>query len=1071
MPADRSIKSILVLGAGPIVIGQACEFDYSGTQACRALRQEGYRIVLVNSNPATIMTDQELADATYIEPLTLPYLKRIIELEKPDALLPTMGGQTALNLAMELDAEGFLRDLNVRFIGARPEAIRKAEDRFLFRNSMESIGLACPPAAKVTDEDEARAVLEQIGLPCIIRPSFTLGGAGSGQARTEAEFARMVANGLKASPVSEVQIDQSLVGWKEYELEVVRDHNDNCIIVCSIENLDPMGIHTGDSITVAPAMTLTDREYQKMRTDAMAVLREIGVETGGSNVQFAVDPNTGRQLVVEMNPRVSRSSALASKATGFPIAKVAALLAVGYTLDELRNDCTGGVIPFSFEPALDYVVTKIPRFDFDKFPGADRSLTTSMKSIGEVMAIGSNFQESLQKALCSLENGSRGLEPVAFPEGQSEAERQEWLVEQLERADDRRILLVGEAFRCDFSVERVAALTGIDPWFLRQIREIIDEEKALKGTDPQSLSTERLQHLKAMGFSDAMLAQILGIDEEKLRELRQSHGIRPVFKRVDTCAAEFPAETAYLYSTYREGCEARPSSQRKIAVLGSGPNRIGQGIEFDYCCVHAAEALRAEGIETIMINCNPETVSTDYDISDKLYFEPLSLENVLEIVHREQIEEVIVQFGGQTPLKLAQPLHQAGISILGTSARSINLAEDREAFREMVQQLGLKQPKNATARSIEEALHQAETIGYPLIVRPSYVLGGRAMEIVYNREELADYASRALVVSDGQPVLLDSFLQDALELDVEAVRSGDEVMIAGILEHVEQAGIHSGDSACCLPPRSLSIGQMEEVREQTRILANALQVEGLLNVQYALTDDSIFLLEANPRASRTIPFISKCVGLSLPAIATRCLLGQSLSAQGVPMQPECRGVAVKEAVLPFNRFPSFDPSLGPEMRSTGEVMGLGSSYGEAFRKAQEAVMGSLPEGGKAFVSVRQSDMGAVRELARQLFDLGFSLCATRGTAQAIRQTGIEVQTVNKVHEGSPHAVELIESGEISVVVNTSEGRQSILDSASIRQAALKRGIYMATTMAAANSLYQMLAFSGELRVRSLQSLN
>ena len=1069
MPARRDIESILIIGAGPIVIGQACEFDYSGTQACRALKAEGYRIVLVNSNPATIMTDLELADATYVEPLTLSSLKDIIAKEKPDALLPTMGGQTALNLAMELSADGILESQNVQIIGASPAAIEKAEDRHEFRRCMASIGLECPQAMQVRNMDEAEAALEVLGLPCIIRPSFTLGGAGSGRAFDEKRFREVVSNGLKISPVHEVQIDRSLLGWKEYELEVVRDHKDNCIVVCSIENIDPMGVHTGDSITVAPAMTLTDREYQKMRTDAIAVLRAIGIETGGSNVQFAVDPETGQQLVVEMNPRVSRSSALASKATGFPIAKAAALLAVGYSLDELKNDCTGGRTPLSFEPALDYVVTKIPRFDFDKFPAANRQLTTRMKSIGEVMAIGSSFSESLQKALRSMEDGGSGFDEVQVPAGVDD--ELGWLREQLSAATDKRILHVAEAFRRGMELAEIAELTRIDRWFLQQIGALIEREGQLRGRDIAGLDGDELHQLKQLGFSDARLGKLLACDEQQVRQRRHDLSVRPVYKRVDTCAAEFPAATAYLYSTYQQRCEAQPSDRRKVAVLGSGPNRIGQGIEFDYCCVHAAQTLRAAGVETIMINCNPETVSTDYDISDKLYFEPLTLEDVLEVAQCENIEGVIAQFGGQTPLKLADDLINQGVAILGTSPAAIDRAEDREEFRQIVSKLQLRQPQNATARSTAEALERAAGIGYPLIVRPSYVLGGRAMEIVHNDDELAEYAARALYISGGEPVLLDRFLQDALEIDVDAVCDGKDVMVAGILEHVEQAGVHSGDSACSLPARSLSDSQLAEVRRQTRLLALELGVVGLMNVQYALTDGTVFLIEANPRASRTAPFVSKCIGLSLPAVATRCLLGESLKQQGVPLDPVCPAVAVKEAVFPFARFPDEDPTLGPEMRSTGEVMGLGEHYPEAFRKSQEAVSGEIRKGGKAFVSVRSADKRHIRELARDLHRLGFALYATSGTAQAIRATGLEVETVNKVREGEPHAVGLIDSGEINIVVNTTEGRASLIDSASIRQAALRKGIYITTTMAGASSLCQMLKWNGKLKVRSLQDLH
>lgn len=1074
MPARRDIESILILGAGPIVIGQACEFDYSGTQACRALRAEGYRIILANSNPATIMTDRNLADATYLEPLTADYLQFIVKREKPDALLPTMGGQTALNLAMELHNSGVLAATGTEVIGARPEAIAKAEDRSLFRQAMDNIGLKSPPAMRVRNMEEAHTALEAIGLPCIIRPSFTLGGAGGGQARDARRFEQLVQGGLEASPVGEVQIDRSLVGWKEFELEVVRDGNDNCIIVCSIENLDPMGVHTGDSITVAPAMTLTDREYQRMRTAAIAVLREIGVDTGGSNVQFTVNPATGEQLVVEMNPRVSRSSALASKATGFPIAKVAALLAVGYSLDELRNDSTGGVIPFSFEPALDYVVTKIPRFDFEKFPNADAHLTTHMKSIGEVMALGSSFQASLHKAMRSLEKGVFGLEEPDALTGLPRRQALERIEAELVVPGEDRLWYLAAGMRRGMSAEQLNRLSGIDPWFLHQIADLVAEEQALDGVELAQLEDATLLRLKRKGFADAHLARLLGSSELEVRRRRHRQNIRPTYRRVDTCAAEFAAQTAYLYSTYDSQCEARPSDRRKIAVLGSGPNRIGQGIEFDYCCVHAAQTLRQAGIETIMINCNPETVSTDYDISDKLYFEPLTAEDVLEVAQRERIEGVIVQFGGQTPLKLTHALANEGVRTLGTPPAAIDRAEDREEFRDIIRKLGILQPYNDIATSTEDGLQKAERIGYPLIVRPSYVLGGRGMEIVYNAAELRQYIGAALKASAGQGVLLDRFLDSATEVDVEVISDGEQVCIAGILEHVEHAGVHSGDSACSLPARSLTDRQIQQLKVQSRLLADELAVVGLMNIQYALTKKSIFVLEANPRASRTIPFVSKCIGLSLPAIATRCILGQSLRQQQVPLDPECKGYAVKEAVFPFNRFPSVDPTLGPEMRSTGEVIGLGQSYPEAYLKAQLAAFGKLPPLSKdssAFISVRPEDRQEACRLAAKLAALGFSLHATEGTGAVLQQAGLSVGIVKKVTQGSPHAVELIESGTVSLVINTSQGRQSILDSASIRQAALRQGIYTTTTITGAARLCEVLQWQGGIRAQSLQQLH
>jgi len=1068
MPKRADLSSILVIGAGPIVIGQACEFDYSGAQACKALRDEGYRVVLVNSNPATIMTDPEMADATYIEPITWQTVARIIERERPDALLPTMGGQTALNCALDLAREGVLEQHGVELIGASREAIDKAEDREKFREAMRRIGLACPRSALAHSMEEALQVQAGIGFPVVIRPSFTLGGTGGGIAYNREEFVTICERGLDASPTQELLIEESVLGWKEFEMEVVRDRRDNCIIICSIENLDAMGVHTGDSITVAPAQTLTDKEYQIMRDASIAVLREIGVDTGGSNVQFAISPHDGRMLVIEMNPRVSRSSALASKATGFPIAKVAAKLAVGYTLDELRNEITGGATPASFEPTIDYVVTKVPRFAFEKFPLANDRLTTQMKSVGEVMAIGRTFQESFQKALRGLEVGVDGL-------NQQSTDR-EVIERELGEPGPARIWYVGDAFESGFSLEEVHRLTHIDHWFLRQIKEIVALETGLEGTALEALDEPTLRLLKRKGFADRRLAQLLGTSEAAVRARRHALGVRPVFKRVDTCAAEFATSTAYLYSTYEEECEAAPSDRKKVMVLGGGPNRIGQGIEFDYCCVHAALALREDGFETIMVNCNPETVSTDYDTSDRLYFEPLTLEDVLEIVAVEKPWGVIVQYGGQTPLKLARDLTAAGVPIIGTSADMIDAAEDRERFQKLLAHLGLRQPPNRTARSSEDALRLAEEIGYPVVVRPSYVLGGRAMEIVHEQADLERYMREAVKVSNEAPVLLDRFLSDATEVDVDCIADGEAVFIGGVMEHVEQAGVHSGDSACCLPPHSLSAAVEAELRRQTALLANALDVVGLMNVQYAIQRDAsgetVYVLEVNPRASRTVPYVSKATGLPLAKIAARCMAGRSLAAQGVAREIRPAYFSVKEAVFPFSRFPGVDTILGPEMKSTGEVMGVGASFGEAFVKSQLAAGVRLPSGGRAFISVRDSDKPAALAVARELVALGFSILATRGTANACAAQGIAVTPVNKVAEGRPHIVDMIKNGEVSFIVNTVEdSRNAIADSRSIRTTALAQRVTYFTTIAGARAACAGMAHLAALDPYRLQDLH
>jgi carbamoyl-phosphate synthase large subunit len=1068
MPKRTDIQSILIIGAGPIVIGQACEFDYSGAQACKALRQEGYRVILVNSNPATIMTDPEMADATYIEPIRWQAIRKIIEKERPDALLPTMGGQTALNCALDLAKHGVLEKYGVELIGAKERAIDVAEDRQKFRDAMTEIGLGSAKSGVAHTMEEARAIQADVGFPVIIRPSFTLGGTGGGVAYNVEEFEEIVARGLDLSPTTEVLIEESLLGWKEYEMEVVRDRKDNCIIVCSIENFDPMGVHTGDSITVAPAQTLTDKEYQIMRNASLAVLRKIGVDTGGSNVQFAVNPKDGRLIVIEMNPRVSRSSALASKATGFPIAKIAAKLAVGYTLDELQNDITGGRTPASFEPSIDYVVTKIPRFTFEKFPQADSRLTTQMKSVGEVMAIGRNFQESLHKAMRGLEIGSEGFEPQV-PDHSPESLNRIRTELAIPRA--KRLWYVGDALRAGMSVDEVFQVSKIDPWFLEQIAELIAVEQSLRGKKLTQLDAAMLRRCKRLGFSDARLAKLLGVKEDSVRRARLKHGIRPVFKRVDTCAAEFPTSTAYLYSSYDEECEAQPSARDKIMILGGGPNRIGQGIEFDYCCVHAALALREDGFETIMVNCNPETVSTDYDTSDRLYFEPLTFEDVMAIIDLEKPKGVIVQFGGQTPLKLARRLEAAGAPIIGTTPDAIDLAEDRERFQKLVDKLGLLQPPNGTATSEKQALAVAKKVGYPLVVRPSYVLGGRAMEIVYDDDDLKRYTREAVQVSNDSPVLLDRFLNDAIEVDVDALADGSDVVIGGIMEHIEEAGVHSGDSSCSLPAHSLPKKIQDEIRRQVVKLAKALNVVGLMNTQFAVQDGKVYLLEVNPRASRTSPFVSKATGRPLAKIAARCMAGQSLKAQGVTREIVPGYYSVKESVFPFNKFPAVDPLLGPEMRSTGEVMGTGAHFGEAFHKAILAGGMDIPRGGQAFISVRDQDKKKAVQLARILVDKGFKVFATHGTAAAIQKAGIACEGVNKVKEGRPHCVDMIKNSEFQFIANTTEGKQSIEESRSIRGSAIQNKVCYFTTMAGALAAAAAMDHLDQLDVNRLQDLH
>ena len=1075
MPKRTDLKTILIIGAGPIVIGQACEFDYSGAQACKALRDEGYRVVLVNSNPATIMTDPEMADAVYIEPINWRMVEKIIAKERPDALLPTMGGQTALNCALDLADNGVLEKYGVELIGAKREAIMMAEDRELFRVAMKEIGLECPKAEVARTLEQALDIQTRVGYPTIIRPSFTLGGSGGGIAYNREELIEIVNRGLELSPTSEVLVEESVLGWKEFEMEVVRDTADNCIIVCSIENLDPMGVHTGDSITVAPAQTLTDKEYQRLRDASIAVLRKIGVDTGGSNVQFGINAQTGRVVVIEMNPRVSRSSALASKATGFPIAKVAAKLAVGYTLDELKNEITGGKTPASFEPAIDYVVTKIPRFAFEKFPAADARLTTQMKSVGEVMAIGRTFQESLQKALRGLETGKVGLDPTGL-----DLVDEDDLVKlrrELKEPGPERIFFLADAFRAGMSVEEVHALSFVDPWFLDQIEELIDAEVDVVHRGLDGLDKRRLRALKRMGFSDARIAQLARTSESAVRALRKAFHVRPVYKRVDSCAAEFATTTAYLYSTYEDECEAQPSDRRKVMVLGGGPNRIGQGIEFDYCCVHAALALREDGFETIMVNCNPETVSTDYDTSDRLYFEPLTLEDVLEIVELEKPVGVIVQYGGQTPLKLAKALEANGVPIIGTSPDSIDLAEDRERFQKLVDSLGLKQPPNRTARSAEEALAHAREIGYPLVVRPSYVLGGRAMEVVHADADLARYMREAVKVSHDSPVLLDRFLDNAVEVDIDVIadREGN-VLVGGVMEHIEEAGVHSGDSSCSLPPYSLSADTQARLRVQVVALAKALNVIGLMNTQFAVQtngdgEDTIFLLEVNPRASRTVPFVSKAIGQPLAKIAARCMAGMTLAEQGATKEIIPGYYSVKEAVFPFAKFQNVDPILGPEMRSTGEVMGVGRSFEAAFARAEEAANIKAPQPGKAFISVRDPDKARVLPVARYMLERGFSLVATQGTADVLAAAGIDCARVNKVIEGRPHIVDLIKNGEICYIINTTEGRQAIADSFSIRREALQQRVTYSTTVSGASALLHSLDHRGAGDVLSLQELH
>ena len=1068
MPKRIDIKSILIIGAGPIVIGQACEFDYSGAQACKALREEGYRVILVNSNPATIMTDPEMADVTYIEPITWQFVERIIEKERPDAILPTMGGQTALNCALDLHRNGVLDKYKCELIGASPEAIDKAEDRSKFKDAMTKIGLGSARSGVAHNLEESWAVQKTVGFPVIIRPSFTMGGTGGGIAYNEEEFEVICKRGLEASPTSELLIEESLIGWKEYEMEVVRDKADNCIIVCSIENLDPMGVHTGDSITVAPAQTLTDKEYQIMRNASLAVLREIGVDTGGSNVQFSVNPADGRMIVIEMNPRVSRSSALASKATGFPIAKIAAKLAVGFTLDELRNEITGGATPASFEPSIDYVVTKIPRFTFEKFPQADNRLTTQMKSVGEVMAIGRTFQESFQKALRGLEVGVDGLN--------EKTKDREVLEKELGEPGPDRIWYVGDAFAQGFSLEEVQKLTHIDPWFLAQIKDIVDIELWLETQKLEQIDAATLRKLKQKGFADRRLAKLMQTSDEQVRKYRHSLNIRPVYKRVDTCAAEFATKTAYMYSTYEEECEAAPTDKKKIMVLGGGPNRIGQGIEFDYCCVHAAFAMRDDGYETIMVNCNPETVSTDYDTSDRLYFESLTLEDVLEIVELEKPVGVIVQYGGQTPLKLALDLEKNGVPIIGTSPDMIDAAEDRERFQKLLHELGLRQPPNRTARTEAEALTLAAEIGYPLVVRPSYVLGGRAMEIVHEQRDLERYMREAVKVSNDSPVLLDRFLNDAIEVDVDCLSDGERTFIGGVMEHIEQAGVHSGDSACSLPPYSLKTETIAELKRQTSLMAKGLNVVGLMNVQFAIQQkdgqDVVYVLEVNPRASRTVPYVSKVTGLQLAKIAARCMVGQTLDQQGIFNEVTPSYYSVKEAVFPFVKFPGVDTILGPEMKSTGEVMGVGKTFGEAFVKSQLGASIKLPKSGKVFLSIKNTDKPRAIKVAKDLLAMGFTLVATKGTAASINEAGLACDTINKVAEGRPHVVDIIKNREIALVINTvEEKRNAIIDSRAIRTSSLLAGVTTYTTIAGAEAAVEGMRHMNELHVYDLQGLH
>ncbi|MBS0288061.1 MAG: carbamoyl-phosphate synthase large subunit [Proteobacteria bacterium] len=1068
MPKRTDLTSILVIGAGPIVIGQGCEFDYSGAQACKALKEDGYRVILVNSNPATIMTDPQMADAIYIEPIHWQVVARIIEKERPQALLPTMGGQTALNCALDLVRHGVLKEFNVELIGASKEAIDKAEDREQFRKAMREIGLKMPKSAIAHSLESAKQVQASVGFPTIIRPSFTLGGSGGGIAYNMEEFEEICKRGLEMSPTRELLIEQSIIGWKEFEMEVVRDKNDNCIIVCSIENMDAMGIHTGDSITVAPAQTLTDKEYQIMRDASLLVLRKIGVETGGSNVQFAVCPNTGELHVIEMNPRVSRSSALASKATGFPIAKVAAKLAIGYTLDELSNEITGNQTPASFEPTIDYVVTKIPRFNFEKFPGSDAQLTTQMKSVGEVMAIGSTFQESLQKAIRGLEVGYYGLESTV--DLTKESAKTE-ICAHLQRPTWQRLWHIADAFRLGFSRDEIHQLTHIDPWFLAQIQDLVACEIALSQQSFGDIDKASLLQLKRKGFSDHRLAQLLGVSEQSLRKRRYELGVSPVYKRVDSCAAEFTVQTAYMYSTYEEECEAVPSMNKKIMVLGGGPNRIGQGIEFDYCCVHAAQAMREEGYETIMVNCNPETVSTDYDTSDRLYFEPLTLEDVLEIVRLEKPVGVIVQFGGQTPLKLANALETAGVPIIGTSSDAIDRAEDRGRFQQMLQRLNLRQPPNGMAQTTEEALSIAGVIGYPLIVRPSYVLGGRAMEVVYTDDELKDYMQRQVKLNDA-PILLDRFLEDAIEVDVDAVCDGENVLIGGIMEHIEQAGVHSGDSACSLPPFSLDSDIQDQLRDQMRKMAKELGVVGLINAQFAIQNNEIFVLEVNPRAARTVPFISKVIGVSLAKIAAKCMIGKTLIMQNKLTELIPEFYAVKKSVFPFEKFPGVDPILGPEMRSTGEVMGVGENFAKAYAKSELATMSpQISSQGYALISVRDADKVGVIDIAKKLNQFGFKLLATKGTANALQNAGLSCETISKVNEGRPHIVDSIKNDKIAFIINTTEGRQAIADSHAIRKTALQHKVCYTTTLSGARAQVLALAYQKNLHIAPIQELH
>ena len=1070
MPKRTDIKSILIIGAGPIVIGQACEFDYSGAQACKALKEEGYRVILVNSNPATIMTDPETADAVYIEPINWQTVERIIAKERPDAVLPTMGGQTGLNCALDLADHGVLEKYNVELIGASREAIRMAEDRELFRVAMGEIGLDCPKAEVVRTFEQALLTQAKVGYPTVIRPSFTLGGSGGGIAYNREEFEEIVKRGLELSPVGEVLVEESVLGWKEFEMEVVRDTADNCIIVCSIENLDPMGVHTGDSITVAPAHTLSDKEYQRLRDASIAVLRKIGVDTGGSNVQFGINAENGRVVVIEMNPRVSRSSALASKATGFPIAKIAAKLAVGYTLDELKNDITGGLTPASFEPSIDYVVTKIPRFAFEKFPAADARLTTQMKSVGEVMAIGRSFHESLQKALRGLEIGKTGLNPtgldISTEDGLAVLKR------ELREPRPDRVFHLADAFRAGMSLEEVHSLSRVDPWFLAAFEDIVLTEAEVIKQGVSTLDEPRMRELKRLGFADARVAELLNTDEAAIRHLRHKLGVRPVYKRVDSCAAEFATSTAYMYSTYEEECEAAPTDRNKIIVLGGGPNRIGQGIEFDYCCVHASLALREDGYETIMVNCNPETVSTDYDTSDRLYFEPLTLEDVLEIVHVEKPKGVIVQYGGQTPLKLARALEAAGVPIIGTSPDSIDLAEDRERFQQMIEKIGLKQPPNRTARNADEALALAREIGYPLVVRPSYVLGGRAMEVVHDDADLSRYIRDAVKVSNDSPVLLDRFLDHAVEVDVDVIADAEgNVLIGGIMEHIEEAGVHAGDSSCSLPPYSLTAEIQDEMRRQVTTMAKELKVIGLMNTQFAIQGDTVFILEVNPRASRTVPFVSKATGVPLAKIAARVMAGRSLASLGATREVIPAYYSVKEAIFPFLKFQNVDPILGPEMRSTGEVMGVGRSFGAAFARGHEAAGIKPPTVGKVFLSVRDADKDRLLPVAKEVIARGFNLVATAGTASYLAEHGVVCERINKVLEGRPHIVDLIKNGEIVYIVNTTEGKQAIADSFSIRREALQHRVTYSTTVAGARALVHSLDFRSDGEVHSLQELH